>query len=171
MISSAVQNVDHMLQIVRNLSLNLRPPMLDDFGLVPALRWLLDRHTKTTGRTATLDADYAVEQPDPKIETACFRITQEALTNITRHSAAKKVLVTLKADAGGISLKVTDDGVGFDVQAAQQTARHGSSLGLLNLHERASLVGGKVHVISAPGQGTQINATFPLASPNVSATT
>jgi len=171
MISSAVQNVDQMLQIVRNLSLNLRPPMLDDFGLVSALRWLLDRHTMTTGRTATLDADYAVEQPDPKIETACFRITQEALTNITRHSAAKKVLVTLKADAGGISLKVTDDGVGFDVQAAQQTARHGSSLGLLNLHERASLVGGKVHMISAPGQGTQINATFPLASPNVSATT
>jgi PAS domain S-box-containing protein len=171
LLTNAVQHVDHLLHIVRDLSLNLRPPMLDDFGLVSALRWLLDQHHKTTGRTVELDSDYQVETPDATIETACFRTAQEALTNVTRHARAKKVSVRLHTGADGIHLAVTDDGVGFDVEAARGKSRHGGSLGLLNMQERAALVGGRLDVISAPGGGTEIRARFPLTSRPAPATT
>ena len=164
LLSNAVGHVDHLLKIIRDLSLNLRPPMLDDFGLVSAIRWLLDQHNKTTGRTVELDADYHIENPDTTIETACFRTAQEALTNVTRHSKAGKVTITLRTDADGIKLGVVDNGVGFDVTSARQSARNGSSLGLLNMQERAGLVGGQLDVVSTLGHGTTISARFPLAS-------
>ena len=164
MLANAVQHVDHLLQIVRNLSLNLRPPMLDDFGLVSALRWLLDQHTKTTGRTVEFTSDYNVESPDATLETACFRIAQEALTNVTRHSQAKKVSVRLRTDETSIHLVIADDGVGFNVVRSQQRARRGGSLGLLSMQERTGLVGGRLDVISSLGKGTEIHACFPLAS-------
>jgi PAS domain S-box-containing protein len=169
-LTNAVNHVDHLLKIVRNLSLNLRPPMLDDFGLVSALRWLLDQHTKTTGRVVELDAQYEVEHPDSTIETACFRTAQEALTNVTRYSNAKKVSVHLHTGADGINLVVKDDGVGFNVPAAKIHARKGGSLGLLNMQERAALVGGNLTIISTPGTGTEIRACFPLASQPASVT-
>ncbi len=164
MLANAVQHVDHLLQIVRNLSLNLRPPMLDDFGLVSALRWLLDQHTKTTGRIVEFNSDYTVESPDATVETACFRIAQEALTNVTRHSQAKKVSINLRTDEASIHLLVTDDGVGFNVVRSQQKARRGGSLGLLSMQERTGLVGGRLDVSSTLGKGTEIHACFPLAS-------
>ncbi|TSA41574.1 MAG: PAS domain S-box protein, partial [Verrucomicrobiales bacterium] len=99
LLTNATDHVDHLLKMVRNLSLNLRPPMLDDFGLVSAMRWLLDQHAQTTDRVVEFDADYTVEHPDPTLETACFRIAQEAITNITRYSQARKVSVTLRTDA------------------------------------------------------------------------
>ena len=164
LLSNAVGHVDHLLKIIRDLSLNLRPPMLDDFGLVSAIRWLLDQHNKTTGRAVELDADYHVENPDTTIETACFRTAQEALTNVTRHSKAGKVIITLRTDAEGIKLGVVDNGVGFDVTSARQNARNGGSLGLLNMQERAGLVGGQLDVVSTHGKGTTVTARFPLAS-------
>jgi signal transduction histidine kinase len=168
--ANAVQNVDHLLKMVRNLSLNLRPPMLDDFGLVSALRWLLDQHNKSTGRIVELDADYNLDNPDTTIETACFRTAQEALTNITRHAQAKKVSISLRNDAEGITLVVTDDGVGFDVESSQKKAQHGDSLGLINMQERAGLVGGRMEIISALGKGTEVRARFPLAMQPVTTT-
>lgn len=165
MLANAVQHVDHLLQIVRNLSLNLRPPMLDDFGLVSALRWLLDQHTKATGRVVEFTSDYNIESPDATVETACFRIAQEALTNVTRHSQAKKVSVHLRVDDSGIHLAVADDGVGFNVNQLQRAARRGNSLGLLSMQERTGLVGGQLDIHSSPGTGTTVQARFPLASP------
>ena len=170
MLTNAVNHVDHLLKIVRNLSLNLRPPMLDDFGLLSALRWLLDQHNKTTGRIVELDAEYEVENPDPIIETACFRTAQEALTNVTRYSKAQKVSLWLRTDADGINLIVKDNGVGFNVTAARSNARKGGSLGLLNMQERAALVGGNLDIVSEPGNGTEIHARFPLATQPMSIT-
>lgn len=170
LLTNAVNHVDHLLKIVRNLSLNLRPPMLDDFGLVSALRWLLDQHNKNTGRIVELDAEYEVEHPDSTIETACFRTAQEALTNVTRYSNAKKVSVHLHTDADGIHLVVKDDGIGFNVTAALSHARKGGSLGLINMQERAGIVGGHMEIISAPGKGTEIRARFPLAMQPVNIT-
>jgi signal transduction histidine kinase len=110
-----------------------------------------------------LDADYNLDNPDATIETACFRTAQEALTNITRHSQAKKASITLQNDPDGINLVVTDDGVGFNVTASQTKAHRGGSMGLLNMQERAGLVGGRMEIISSPGKGTEVRARFPLA--------
>lgn len=162
-LTDAIQCVNHLLTVVRDLSLSLRPPMLDDFGLRPALRWLLDQHTRTTGRPVTFDAGNFAGKPDPALETACFRIAQEALTNVTRHSQAQQVSVALHSDADSFTLVVRDDGVGFDVAAARSRALAGGSLGLLGQQERAALVGGRVEILSAPGTGTEVRVWFPLS--------
>jgi PAS domain S-box-containing protein len=162
-LADAIGCVNQLLNLVRDLSLSLRPPMLDDFGLSPALRWLLDQHTRTTGRPVTFDAGNFTHKPDPALETACFRIAQEALTNITRHSQAAQVSVALHSDADSFTLVVRDDGVGFDVAAARARALAGGSLGLLGQQERAALVGGRVEIDSAPGAGTEVRVWFPLS--------
>lgn len=162
-LGDAIQCVNHLLTVVRDLSLSLRPPMLDDFGLSAALRWLLDQHTRTTERPVTFDASGFAHKPDPALETACFRIAQEALTNISRHSQAKQVNVALHSDADSFTLVVRDDGVGFDVAAAKSRALAGGSLGLLGQQERAALVGGRVEILSTPGTGTEVRVWFPLS--------
>ncbi|MEK7780387.1 MAG: ATP-binding protein, partial [Verrucomicrobiota bacterium] len=163
-LANAISHVELMLTQVRNLSLSLRPPMLDDFGLPAALRWLADQHTKTTGRPVTCDLTEYHGRPEPMLETACFRIAQEALTNISRHSGAQNVNVVLQSDAENFTLVVRDDGVGFDFNAAAARAHEGNSLGLLGQQERAALVGGKVEIISRPGAGTEVRAQFPLGT-------
>ncbi len=162
-LGDAIQCVNHLLTVVRDLSLSLRPPMLDDFGLRPALRWLLDQHTRTTGRPVTFDASSFTSKPAPALETACFRIAQESLTNITRHSQAKQVSVALHSDGDSFTLVVRDDGVGFEVAAARARALRGGSLGLLGQQERAALVGGRVEIVSTPGTGTEVRVWFPLS--------
>lgn len=162
-LGAAVDCVNHLLVLVRNLSLNLRPPMLDDFGLSPALRWLLDQYNRTSGQPVTFDASGFTHKPAPALETACFRIAQEALTNIARHSQATQVSVTLQSDADSFTLVVRDDGIGFDVVAARSHALLGGSLGLLSQQERAALVGGRVEIQSTPGAGTEVRAWFPLS--------
>ena len=99
---------------------------------------------------------------DPVIETACFRVAQEALTNVVRHAHARSVNVTLRQQDGHLHLLVRDDGVGFDVEALRQKAVQGASLGLLSMEERATLVDGRLEFKSTPGQGTEVHAFFPL---------
>ncbi len=96
------------------------------------------------------------------IETACFRVAQEALTNVVRHAHARAVTVALRKRNGHLHLCVRDDGVGFDVAALRQQAVQGASLGLLSMEERATLVDGGLELKSAPGQGTEVHAWFPL---------
>jgi signal transduction histidine kinase len=134
----SIRLVDGALEAVRSLSLDLRPSQLDDLGLQPALRWY------------------------PGVETACFRIAQEAMTNIARHAGAKRVRVNLMARDGELELVVEDDGKGFNVPAAQARAVSGQSLGLLGMEERAELAGGRIEMSSAPGKGTRVQARFPL---------
>lgn len=163
-LDTAIEQVDTLLQQVRTLSLSLRPTILDDCGLPAALRWLLDQHTRTTGRPGTflLKAyDYDGEL-EPAVETACFRIAQEALTNISRHSQARHVNVELHCEAGDLTLVVRDDGVGFDVSAVAERAHAGGSVGLLGQRERAALLGGRVDIQSQPGAGTEVRVTFSL---------
>ena len=99
---------------------------------------------------------------DPVIETACFRVAQEALTNVVRHAHARMVKVELRLQDGRLHLFVRDDGVGFDVAALREQAVLGASLGLLSMEERATLTDGGLECKSAPGQGTEIHAWFPL---------
>ena len=99
---------------------------------------------------------------DPIIETECFRIAQEALTNVARHAHAHNVTVDLHTNNGHLHLSVRDDGIGFDVGTVREKAVGGASLGLLSMEERAALAGGGLEFKSAPGQGTDVQAWFPL---------
>ena len=162
LIQNAITHTDHMLKMVRNLSLNLRPPMLDDFGLVSALRWLVDQHVRTTNRAVEFESEYFEERYSSAIETACFRVAQEALTNVSRYSQATKVTVNLKRDQENLCLIIRDNGIGFDVEAAIKRTEEGDTLGLSNLRERALLIGGNLEFISKPGEGTEVRALFPI---------
>jgi PAS domain S-box-containing protein len=157
-----LQVVGHVLEQVHDISFNLRPLILDDLGLEPALRWFTKRQAALVGLRARFHADPLAGRLDPVIETECFRVAQEALTNVVRHARAKTLSVELRQKAGQLHLRVRDDGTGFDVAALREKAAHGASLGLLSMEERAMLAGGGLQVTSGPKGGTEVHAWFPL---------
>ncbi len=156
--------VDRVLQQVRNLSLDLRPSLLDDLGLAAALRWYLDRQAKRAGFSAEFAADPPEIRAPARLETACFRVAQEALTNVVRHAQAKQVRAELRQHDNQLELRIQDDGIGFDVAAARQRAARGQSLGLLGMQERVLLIGGRIEIDSDTGRGTTIAVRFPLSA-------
>ena len=161
-VREALKVIERLLQQVRDLALNLRPSMLDDLGLEPALEWLTKRQATTAGLKSEVRADTLEHRLDSVIETECFRVAQEALTNVARHARAKTVTVELRAKDGQLHLRVRDDGIGFNVTANREKAVRGASLGLLSMEERAALAGGSLEFTSQPGQGTEVHARFPL---------
>ena len=161
-LQATLEAVDRVLEQVHDLALNLRPSMLDDLGLEPALVWLTHRQAELAGVKGEVHADTLEDRLDTVIETECFRIAQEALTNVVRHAQARTVTVALRKEAGQVHLRVRDDGVGFDVAAMSEKAVRGASLGLLSMEERAVLAGGQLEFNSTPGQGTEVHAWFPL---------
>jgi signal transduction histidine kinase len=163
-LEESIQAVERVLEQVHDLSLNLRPSMLDDLGLEPALRWYTHRQAALTGLKAEFRSDPLEERLDPMVETECFRVAQEALTNVVRHAQARSVKVDLTRRNGHLHLTVRDDGVGFDVRELRNEAVRGASLGLLSMEERAALAGGGLKLDSEPGQGTEVHAWFPLNS-------
>ncbi|HEX7588181.1 MAG TPA: PAS domain S-box protein, partial [Anaerolineae bacterium] len=154
--------VERVLGQVRDLSLNLRPSVLDDFGLVPALNWLVKRQPRGTGLVFKLSADEIEPRPAAEIETVCFRVAQEALTNIIRHARATHIRISLKKHEKELQLTIADDGIGFDVQKALRSSSGGSSMGLLGMYERVELVGGRIDIVSTSARGTRLNAVVPL---------
>jgi PAS domain S-box-containing protein len=161
-LDDSIGALELLVQQARQLSLELRPPLLDDLGLVPALRWYLDQQAQRTGFHVKFFADPSLERVDVSLETVCFRVAQEALTNIIRHAHAQEVNVELHRTTETLHLVVRDDGIGFDVATAQQRCRQGASLGLLGMLERVALVGGEWDCKSAPGSGTEVHAFLPL---------
>src|SRR5712691_91045 len=161
-LEDSISIVDRTLQQVRTLSLDLRPALLDDLGLVVALRWYVDRQAQRSGFPAQFVADPLETRPRPDIETACFRVAQEALTNVARHARAQQVRVELRQRDTELHLLIRDDGKGFDVRTAQERAAQGASMGLLGMQERVWLVGGQIAIESAPAGGTEIRVRFPL---------
>ena len=160
-VDECVETTRHALDRVRQLSLSLRPLQLDDLGLVSAFRSHLDRQARVGGLIPHFEAEQAGEAP-PEIETACFRVAQEAITNVLRHARARNLWLRLFATDGRLGLQLRDDGVGFDPEAARRRAAAGSSLGLVSMEERIAFAGGSLELRSAPGQGTVLLATFPL---------
>jgi signal transduction histidine kinase len=128
------------------------------------LRWYVDRYTKRTG----LNVDVLIDLPDEnerfsrELETACFRIAQEALTNVVRHAKASQVTVRLTRDADALLLTVKDDGIGFDVDRLRKRAQRVATLGLISMQERAHAAGGTIELDSAPANGTEIRFSLPL---------
>jgi signal transduction histidine kinase len=154
--------LDDLLQQTRRISLDLRPPLLDDLGLVPALRWYVNQQAERTGLQANFVADPLVDDVPPPIRIACFRLAQEAITNVVRHAQARTLTVELSRADTSLRLIVRDDGKGFDVGAAKARADRGASLGLLGMMDRAALAGGSARVISSPGNGTTVEIVLPL---------
>lgn len=147
---------------VRDLSLSLRPPHLDEFGIEEALRWLLHRQSQATGWQVRFLCDPLQGRLDPVIESACYRIAQEALTNVARHAEAKHVEVQLRNTGAELEIAVRDDGIGFEPR--KMRARHGkrASLGLVSMKERAALAGGRLQIKRLGKRGTEILAALPL---------
>ena len=154
--------VDRVQAQVRDISLNLRPLILDDLGLEPALRWFTKKQAALVGLPARFHAEPLKHRLNQVIETECFRVAQEALTNVVRHAHAKTLNVELRKEGGQLHLRVRDDGIGFDVGAVREEAVRGASLGLLSMEERAALAGGGLEFKSVPGKGTEVHAWFPL---------
>lgn len=159
-VQESIGIVDRVLAQVRNLSLDLRPSLLDDLGLVSALRWYLDRQSSRGGFTFELKAETLTGRLKPELETVCFRVTQEAITNILKHARAGHVHVELKQRNQALTLTIRDNGIGFDVEGAYASASSGTSLGLLSMQERVFLSGGHFTVESGNGK-TEIVAAFP----------
>jgi signal transduction histidine kinase len=163
-VEECVATTTHALERVRQLSLSLRPLQLDDLGLVAALRSHLDRQASIGNLTPHFDAGEAPRRVAPDLETACFRVAQEAITNVLRHAKAKHLWVRLFTADGRLALSVRDDGAGFDLDAARRRAVVGGNLGVVGMEERVALAGGAFEMRTAPGQGTALLATFPLSS-------
>lgn len=159
-LAEPIASVDQAMERVRDLALDLRPSALDDLGLPMALRWYTHRFARDTGIEVHFSAD-ATPRLEIAVETACFRVAQEALTNVMRHAQARHVWIELDVTAGMTELKIRDDGAGFDVVAARERAVGGVSLGLLGMEERVSSLGGEFEMQSIPGEGTRLSARFP----------
>ena len=161
-LSEALGVTDDLLRTVRELTLQLRPRMLDDLGLRPALEWHVDRFRKQTSIAVELDVALPDSRLPTVLEITVYRMVQEALTNIARHSGATAAVVTVVSDDRMLHVEISDRGRGFDTVAA--LARH-NSIGLAGLAERVNLAGGQLELFSQAGQGTRIHAEFPLNSP------
>ena len=151
--------VDEAMAQTRDLSVELWPAILDDVGLAAALRHLVDRHARWSGLAFSLELD-ALDCLPFAVEVACFRIAQQALTNVERHAGARAVEIRLQARGGAVELSVSDDGRGFDVASALERAAAEGNLGLLGMQERASLAGGRLTIDSTPNGGTRVHAHF-----------
>jgi signal transduction histidine kinase len=140
---------------VRNMALLLRPAMLDELGLVPALRWHAREISRRTGLKVKMMADELHDDLPDASRTCIYRVVQEALNNCVRHANASEARVVIHRDAGGLSVSVQDNGVGFD-------PAHNKGLGLLGMTERVTGLGGRFHVDSEPGRGAILSAYFLL---------
>ncbi len=162
-LDESVQIIEEALSKIRELSLELRPSLLDDLGLAAALRWYVARFSERSGiaTEVTGDADLGVIPSETK--TACFRIAQEALTNIARHARATNATVHVANRNGQLHLVVSDNGIGFDSRRLLSGTQSSKSLGLHGMFERALAVRGRLEISSAPGRGTRILVNMPVA--------
>jgi PAS domain S-box-containing protein len=164
-LDAAVELAGTVIQSTRRIVKNLRPQMLDELGLVPALEALCDQFGAATGIACTVHADALAGErasAQPALATCLYRVAQESLNNVAKHARASAVQVRLAADAQGLRLSVSDDGQGL---AEGATLRKPESFGLLGMHERLRMLGGSLALHGAPGRGTTVEARVPLGEP------
>lgn len=152
----------HSIESIRHLIQDLRPAALDDLGLVPAIRAFAEGRLGDRGIRLTLETSGLRDRLPPLVETAVFRVVQEAVTNIVRHAEARSARIRLERSGDRISVTVEDDGRGFDPAEVLHSPDRARALGLLGMEERVSLLGGSLRVESAPGRGTRVRAEIPL---------
>lgn len=162
---AARQAASELADSLRRLTRGLRPPVLDDLGLAPAIRWLVDDMAqRMTGLQGRFEVAGIPRRLGPDVELGLFRIAQEALRNVERHAHASSVWVRLAFKESSVELTVRDDGKGFQMPApGDANPAAGGRLGLVGMEERARLLGGSLTVQSTPGAGTVVRATVPVA--------
>ncbi|HEY2387176.1 MAG TPA: PAS domain S-box protein [Candidatus Binatia bacterium] len=160
-LADSIEITDRTINQIGDTSLDLRPSVLDDLGLLPALHWYARRQQARSGCEIAIHGSVEERLPG-HIETAAFRIVQEAVNNAIRHGQADRVSVEIVADAASVTVAITDHGRGFDPEAAATFDSGRSCLGLLSMRERAELLGGEFQLRAAVGEGVAILARLPL---------
>lgn len=156
-LTDMLATLDHTVAATRRIASDLRPLLLDDLGLVPAIEWLVSHFTQRCGVACKLSMDEDLELQEP-YATAVFRIVQESLANVAKHAGASEVAVAINKTTDAVTLSVRDNGCGF----LTAVPRKPQSLGLMGLRERAHLLEGSVTIKSSPGQGTCVEVYIPL---------
>jgi PAS domain S-box-containing protein len=164
-LAESIHIVDRAIQQVRNLSLDLRPAMLDELGFVSTLRWYADRQAQRAGFEIRVTAECSGKRLPAAIEMACYRVAQEALTNVVRYARATRVWVAFREDEDkDVVLKIRDNGVGFNWNDVRQRLARGASFGVQGMQERVELLGGRFAIESTPGGGTLVSARLPTST-------
>jgi signal transduction histidine kinase len=155
-----INTIDNIYAVIKDL----RPSIIDDLGIEASIDWLLNNHLKKKGITYYVDNKFTIKRRfPPEIEIALFRMLQEAIINVTRHSNAKNVFVTLEGSESHIAIYLKDDGIGFDTRNLKRHyVEDGRGLGILGMQERALLVNGELNLQSKPGSGTKVSIRIPL---------
>ena len=159
-LKDSLRLVEETIERTRNVMAELRPPVIDDYGLVVALRWYIERFSERTGIVTILKEEEFLSCLPLPHETALFRIVQEVLTNVAKHAEAHQAIITLKKVDGMMQLVISDDGIGFD-PAAPRPLKEEPGWGLITIEERAKALGGDVYVKSARGEGTRVIVRLP----------
>ncbi len=154
------RQLEQSISVVRNMALLLRPSMLDDLGLVPALQWQAREASKRSGIRVKVAADQVSDDLTEDHRTCIYRIVQEALHNIVQHANARNVTITVEQDAEQLLLSIQDDGRGFNPQQER-------GMGMIGMEERVSALGGRLTIKSTSGVGTELRAALPLAQPSM----
>jgi len=153
--------IEQTTQRIRDVMADLRPPVLDDYGLFAALRWYGDQYSRRTDIAVKFVGDKSIPRLPNRVENSLFRISQEAMTNVAKHASATQLKITIRQKPETLSLIISDNGVGFD-PLKPVSLKKGAGWGLLTITERAESVGGNCFIVSAPGQGTKVIVDVPL---------
>ena len=157
-LEEAKQILSKLIEQVRNLSLSLKPPMLEEDGLLQALKYLIERYSKESEISIVLNSSDVPQSLPWDFSLAAYRIVQESLTNIIKHANAKEVSININLEQNKMYIKVIDNGMGF-VQE-----KNNAGAGLRGMRERATILGGKLNIESIPGSGTTVSAVLPIAN-------
>ncbi len=161
-IEESISLIDKSIEQIRDISLNLRPSLLDNLGLKSALRWYIEKQKEKSGIDIEYILDFEGESFSSDHSIVIFRIIQESLTNIIRHSKAKRVLLNIKENDEELVINIIDDGIGIDVEGVWQEVKEGRALGILGIKERVELLQGSLEIESEKGKGTKIKVILPL---------
>jgi PAS domain S-box-containing protein len=156
------QTVDQLDQMIGELALDLRPSLLDDLGLLPTLNWYLERFSQRTETKVEIEVSGEEERLPTEIETALYRIIQEALTNVAKHAEASVIVLKLNHQPDKMTASIEDDGKGFDLNELHNAKTPFQGLGLIGMGDRTALLGGQLDIQSIPGEGTKIEVVIPL---------
>jgi PAS domain S-box-containing protein len=162
-LSKTARILENVLEQTRQISFALRPSILDDIGLAPAIRSMLNQAARATGITVNFIADSTLSRADGESEIACYRVATEAVTNVVRHAKAREITIEMHNADSAIQLVVRDNGTGFEMRRMERAPVR-DRLGVIGMRERATAVGGSFEINSKPGMGTEVTAEFPLSS-------
>jgi signal transduction histidine kinase len=161
-LDESIELIAQLLKQVRELSVGLRPWMLDQLGIVPAVRWYIDKQAERGNFTVEFNAEQVTGRFPPIVEITVYRIIQEAITNILRHAQATSVVVSLTRTNETFVAKINDNGIGFDSTTIHGMPLHEHGFGMIGMSERISSLGGRMDITSSPGNGTAIFFELPL---------